>query len=151
MFVSGVVFTVLGAVILLLVYRTIRIGVGRIPVSGAILSPFLVAIGLYQCVKSLKAPFCQACQTSLLEKEDFYPREVQPLIQSLMQGKSVDDQCISPTRERTTDTLSVSLDYCPACVSLGRIQVKDRTAVQNIPLTVIRGSAVRRLRNLLVI
>lgn len=149
-FVSGVVFTVLGAVILLLVYRTIRIGVGRIPVSGTLLSPFLVAIGLYQCVKSMKAPFCQACHTSLIEKEDFYPREVYPLIQSLMRGKPMENQFISPTRERTANTVSVSFDYCPACVSIGRIHVKDKTASQEIPLTVIHGPAVRHLRDLLV-
>lgn len=151
-FAGGLVFSLIGTFYLLslaasfIAHRSYTIYI--IPV---LVSPIFLGIGIWIMLKSLRAPFCQSCQTELITKMETYTQESEPKILHLVKckNKQRNPSSIQFADKKAPSSITVNLTYCPSCVALGSIQIvrKNLEEKQTILNESLKGSIVREVKD----
>lgn len=151
---AGLVVVSLAALILGLTAVRLSARYGKISLPAAIGAPFLLAAGLYQIWKSTRTNTCSQCQQEFRSGVGSFTADTTPPADLSEVLKRIETAPLAenPTRPYIT----VSLEYCPSCVSIGLVQAEylylsNLKRTFTFPEQEIQGPIVRKIKDTLLL
>ncbi len=151
---AGLAVVSLAALIIGLTAVRLSARYGKISLPAAIGAPFLLAAGLYHIWKSTRTHLCSQCQQEFRSGVGFFaagqtpPADLPQILKDIETAPLVE----KPTRPYIT----VSLEYCPSCVSIGLVQAEylylsNLKRTFTFPEQEIQGPIVRKIKDTLLL
>jgi len=151
-FFAGLVIFALSASILGLIVVRLSAGYGKISLTALLAAPPLLIAGIFQIYQSIRTNSCSQCHQDLRAGVGTFTAEPIPPTDLNQILKELDS--LIPTKETARPRLTVSLEYCPSCVSVGLVQaeylsLRKKTTV--FPEQELQGSQVRIIKDKLLL
>ncbi len=151
-FFAGLVVFGLSALILGLVAVRLSAGYGKISLTALLAAPPLLIASLYQLYKSVRTNKCSQCHQDLRAGAGTFAAQATPPTDLSHILKELGT--LTRVKESTRPSLTVSLEYCPSCVSVGLVQaehVSPRKRSTLFPEQELQGSQVRIIKDKLLL
>lgn len=151
-FFAGLGIFALSALILGLVLARLSAGYGKISLTALLAAPPLLIAGIYQLYKSLRTNYCGQCHQELkagvgtCTAPSTAPTDLHQILKEIAS--------MTFAKESVRPRLTISLEYCPSCVSIGIVQaeyVSLRKRTTLFPEQELQGSQVRIIKDKLLL